>query len=105
MHESHQLRLTTLSNQLNQQHAEKLASLRSDHETQLHALNERLQVPDHTEAFKDQIKVNILSFLFLFNKLSPLFLGLGNQDTTTRRAPCRNDGSTTPSPPRRDPAM
>jgi hypothetical protein len=59
MHESHQLRLTNLSNQLNQQHAEKLASLRSDHETQLQALNERLQVPDHTEAFNDQIKVNI----------------------------------------------
>jgi ABC-type dipeptide/oligopeptide/nickel transport system ATPase subunit len=42
MHKSHQTRLTGLSNQLNEQHANQIAAIKQDYETQLNELQETL---------------------------------------------------------------
>lgn len=52
MHQSHQTRLTSLTNQLNQQYAQSMDQLKSDYENRLKMFSKN----DHNQEFKTEIE-------------------------------------------------
>lgn len=57
MHKLHQKRMTTISNQLNQQHAEQMNKLRDEYEYQLASLRD--QLPDKAQNVLQEQKAEL----------------------------------------------
>jgi uncharacterized phage infection (PIP) family protein YhgE len=74
MHKSHQTRLTGLNNQLNEQHANQIAAIKQDYESQLSELQEtltKLQEPNlDAERLAEEQKADLLAKIEELQSLS-----------------------------------
>lgn len=72
MHKSHQARLTGFSNQLNEQHAHQMNTLKEDYENQLSALQETLKSLQEPAAIStlEEEKATLLSRIEELEQLS-----------------------------------